>query len=318
MTLADAVHAARMGRCSSLRCPAHDDHSPSLSVSPGRNGAVLIKCHTGCPTESVLTSVGLKWADICAPNRTLQMQKSFTSTVRQVSQSWNDPERRRKRALWPTFESPTNRDLNQIAAVRGLGRGGLELAVARGLLRVLVNYRGHRCWVVTDASRMSAQARRLDGLPFQAFEGLRKALTLPGSIASWPIGMAALNDNHRSVLLTEGGPDFLAAHHFVDCEGRQNDAGAVGILGASCNIPTDVLTGFEGRWVRIAQHSDPAGKQAAIRWARQLQSHARRVDGINFTGLRQFNEQSVNDLNDLIHIHPDDFEHHRWAWRIVP
>ena len=29
-------------------CPAHDDKSPSLSISLGRDGRTLVKCHCGC------------------------------------------------------------------------------------------------------------------------------------------------------------------------------------------------------------------------------------------------------------------------------
>jgi DNA primase len=36
------------------RCPAHDDHDPSLSVSEGEDGRVLVKCFVGCKTEDVV------------------------------------------------------------------------------------------------------------------------------------------------------------------------------------------------------------------------------------------------------------------------
>jgi hypothetical protein len=47
-----------------LRCPNHDDHSPSCSlwVDP-RDGRVRAKCFAGCPEHDVL--VGLKTD--CAP-----------------------------------------------------------------------------------------------------------------------------------------------------------------------------------------------------------------------------------------------------------
>ena len=35
----------------SARCPAHEDHSPSLSISEGDDGRVLLHCFTGCTTE---------------------------------------------------------------------------------------------------------------------------------------------------------------------------------------------------------------------------------------------------------------------------
>ena len=36
------------------RCSAHDDGTRSLSVKLGDDGRVLLKCHAGCTTESVV------------------------------------------------------------------------------------------------------------------------------------------------------------------------------------------------------------------------------------------------------------------------
>ena len=49
------------------RCPAHDDLQPSLSISEGSDGKVLIKCHAGCTTEKIVDSVGLKMKDLFPP-----------------------------------------------------------------------------------------------------------------------------------------------------------------------------------------------------------------------------------------------------------
>jgi putative DNA primase/helicase len=35
------------------RCPAHDDTEPSLSVSEGRDGKTMLKCHAGCEFEDI-------------------------------------------------------------------------------------------------------------------------------------------------------------------------------------------------------------------------------------------------------------------------
>src|SRR5512142_966715 len=48
----------------SARCPAHDDRTPSLSVSVDDDGRVLMCCHAGCDTDAVLDAVGLTWADL--------------------------------------------------------------------------------------------------------------------------------------------------------------------------------------------------------------------------------------------------------------
>jgi len=56
----------RQGR--QFRCPAHDDHKPSLSVSEGDEGRVLLHCHAGCGSEAVVAALGLTMADLFEPN----------------------------------------------------------------------------------------------------------------------------------------------------------------------------------------------------------------------------------------------------------
>lgn len=49
------------------RCPAHDDGKASLSVSPGKDQPVVLKCHAGCAPELILDKLGLAWDDLCKP-----------------------------------------------------------------------------------------------------------------------------------------------------------------------------------------------------------------------------------------------------------
>ena len=39
------------------RCPCHIDDNPSLSIGEGNDGKVLLKCHAGCPQESLVEHV---------------------------------------------------------------------------------------------------------------------------------------------------------------------------------------------------------------------------------------------------------------------
>lgn len=46
-------------------CPAHDDHSPSLSIGLSKDGKqILLNCFAGCKAEDVLNSVGLRLKDL--------------------------------------------------------------------------------------------------------------------------------------------------------------------------------------------------------------------------------------------------------------
>ena len=45
-------------------CPAHEDKTPSLSVSVGDTGHVLLHCHRGCSLEEILSAVALEHRDL--------------------------------------------------------------------------------------------------------------------------------------------------------------------------------------------------------------------------------------------------------------
>lgn len=49
-----------------VTCPTHFDSEPSVHVSSGRCQSVVVKCHGGCPTETILRAAGLTWQSLCA------------------------------------------------------------------------------------------------------------------------------------------------------------------------------------------------------------------------------------------------------------
>lgn len=57
-------NANKNGNGYMANCPAHDDSTPSLSISTGNNGGIVMKCHAGCPTAKVLAAKNLKLADL--------------------------------------------------------------------------------------------------------------------------------------------------------------------------------------------------------------------------------------------------------------
>jgi hypothetical protein len=40
-----------------VRCPAHDDHTPSLSIAIAKGGKLLIRCHAGCEQRDVIAAL---------------------------------------------------------------------------------------------------------------------------------------------------------------------------------------------------------------------------------------------------------------------
>ncbi|MBS0632058.1 MAG: hypothetical protein JSS11_09105 [Verrucomicrobia bacterium] len=75
-----------------------------------------------------------------------------------------------------------------VAETRRLTPEAVSLALALRTLTFAI-VQGYRCWLLTDAASRIAEARRIDGMPFQECGplGRRKAHTLRGSRKSWPL-----------------------------------------------------------------------------------------------------------------------------------
>jgi hypothetical protein len=54
------------------RCPAHDDHRASLSITAGADHRVLVKCFANCQTSAIVAALGLTIADLFPAPRARQ------------------------------------------------------------------------------------------------------------------------------------------------------------------------------------------------------------------------------------------------------
>lgn len=54
----------RHRKCWQARCPAHEDHSPSLALRELDDGRVLVHCFAGCTVYEIVNAVGLELADL--------------------------------------------------------------------------------------------------------------------------------------------------------------------------------------------------------------------------------------------------------------
>ena len=209
---------------------------------------------------------------------------------------------RAKPAL-PAMDDGCDEELRALAKARNISYAAAWWARSVGLLR-FATLNSHRAWVVTDDDRLNAQARQLDGGLWEHIGG-KKAYTLPGSWASWPIG-TCFAKAYPKVLVVEGGPDLLAALHFLR-ERDEPDACPVAMLGSSNNIHAGALQTFAGKICRIYTHADEQGEKAAGRWTEQLlRAGAAHVDGFSFRGLRTTTGSQIKDLNDATQIHDDE------------
>ena len=286
----------------SCRCPWREDNNPSFAVT--EDGTLWYDFSTGEGGDAVdfyARATGLPNKEACLAFIALAGGSPLPSTPRPPRQTSEeaDFEKASRREQWPPFDVPTGEDLATLAALRHVSIEGVQLMAARGLLW-FATWKGQPAWVVTDDARKNAQARRMDGLPW---EGRMKAQTLPGSEATRPIG-ARESQQFPIVLSCEGGPDLLAAHHFIAAHGRQADVAAVCQLGASLKIHDASLPIFGGKRVRIFPHADEPGYDAAVRWTEQLVSVRAEVDAVDFEGLAMADGSPVEDLNDATRIAP--------------
>src|SRR4029079_15799559 len=60
-----------LGTYGVTRCPAHDDHNPSLGISQADDGRVLVRCHRGCPQDAVIAALERRglWGPRCGVGR---------------------------------------------------------------------------------------------------------------------------------------------------------------------------------------------------------------------------------------------------------
>lgn len=177
-----------------------------------------------------------------------------------------------------TLRAGTIPELRALADLRKLPCiAGLELATRAGHLfftDVHDNGERHPAWLVTDASRKNAQARKTDGSlwVFGPKRKPSKSKTIWGSDPHWPIGAAVIDT--PEVMLVEGAPDLLAAWTLIHLTGRASQIAPVAMLGASNDIDASALQAFAGKEVWIFPHADAAGQRSLERWAGQLLPNA--------------------------------------------
>jgi putative DNA primase/helicase len=98
--LAQALKGRRAGRGWKARCPAHEDRTPSLSISAGNGGMVLFKCHAGCPQGQVIDALrerGLWNTDVHSRPRLHVVQTQRDDDMSRVNYA---------RSIWNTGVDP--------------------------------------------------------------------------------------------------------------------------------------------------------------------------------------------------------------------
>ena len=313
LTLAEAKERIRIpdlwrilglpGDC--LKNPCHSplyEHAekPSFSVSAegdlfndfrtGHKGdaVTFLQLATGLSTkEAIHKFIGLAGGQVSTPLPPLRRAAA--------------PPQARGLPTLPAMRQGTPEELAALAALRSIHIEACRIANDAGLLR-FGEWKSRPAWFIADPGRRNAQARRMDGKPWPEIGA--KAQTLPGCWASWPIGGGC--GDYQTILFCEGGPDLLAALHFIVMAGRAADCCPVAMLGAGQRIHAAALPLLSGKRIRIYADADEPGREAARRWKAQLVAVGCRVDAVDFSGLRKVDGSPIKDLNDCTQIHPDD------------
>ncbi len=219
-----------------------------------------------------------------------------------------EPPVARVKPVLPRLHPLTESETLALARLRFVSTAAARLAEKGGFLRCGESREG-RAWVLRDASGWVAVARRMDGKGWECLGGA-KARLLRGSRAAWPLG-AEEASSFPAIALVEGGPDFLAAYHFILEAGMEERVAPVAMLGAGMGIDAEALSLFRGKRVRIFVDDDEAGSRAFARWSEQLRSVEAVVDGFGFSGLIHASGEPAKDLNDCTNLAPASLE--RWG-----
>jgi hypothetical protein len=261
------------------RSPFREDHNGSFSIfDDGRKWKDHATGEGGDAVDFVAVALGISNQEACRKLIGLAGVIPQVTHFPRGERESNDAKgsfRLELPALIPYSEELAQR----VANSRGLNTTAVEFAYHWLKTLVFAAVCETPSWILTDASRRSAEARRIDRKPYPATATLsdRKSHSLRGSSKSWPVGILPpgfeenwLSRHCHKILLAEGGPDYLAACQLI-AESAENVL-PVAMLGASATICQDALSYFAGKHVTVVGHPDEAGRAAAMRWAQQVKA----------------------------------------------
>lgn len=184
-------------------CPAHDDRSPSLSISETSDGRVLLHCFTGCSFQAVITALGLSVQRSYQRPRPVQ---AIRRAIEPQSEKQIDMD-----ALWRAWFKRTDR--------KTLDSLGIELGVDTDCLWSIGCAWADRGWQLDETKRhwsspcwafpMRTPGGKVVGIRLRAnnggkwsVKGGNNALFIPGEYSFYSTG---------EIYVVEGPTDLAAA-----------------------------------------------------------------------------------------------------------
>lgn len=256
-------------------CPAHEDGNPSLSVSEGEDGRVLLHCYAGCSADEVCGALGIRVSLLFPRDDT----RAGTSPLRHAA---------RQRGLRGVLQirlganEPSRGDMKPLAELyrASLDPGRLEgFAQALGvsvesLDRLHVGWSAeHQAWSfpMTDVrdTVLGIRLRRPGGSKF-AVKGSREGLFVPNSDVR--DGQGRSRKGSSQLLIVEGPTDTAALLEmgFEDVVGRPSCTGATSLL-------IELVRNCSAAEVVIVADADAPGRRGANSLASILVAYARSV-----------------------------------------
>ena len=70
------------------KCPCHNDKLPSLTISEGDNGKIILHCFADCKTEDILSEIGLSYKDLSDRQELTWHKKKAWGISRELGGEW--------------------------------------------------------------------------------------------------------------------------------------------------------------------------------------------------------------------------------------
>ena len=247
-------------------CPAHDDRTPSLSISDGDDGRVLVHCHAGCEQAQVITALRSRglWND--ERDRRFKRPAPLKAANRRLlSQDRDNPERTvAALAIWRSAALANCTPVETYLVSRGLRfPPPATLRFRRGL-----KHPSGGIW----PAMVALVTRGIDDIPiaihrvFLARDGTGKAPLMPQKMMLGPCrgGAVRLGPAAEVLMVGEGIETCLAA---MQASGKPAWAALSTSGMRALKLPDSV------REVIILADGDEAGeaaaRAAALRWGRE-------------------------------------------------
>lgn len=262
-TIARALGGHRAGAGWTARCPAHDDRTPSLSLTDTKDGKLLVRCHAGCDQKDVIAA--LRGRGLWGEGRSRAGE--WTHRRKPVEREPDGDEARRTERALAIWQS--SRPSPETLVATYLGSRGLHLPPSDALrFHPGMKHPAGGFW----PAMVALVTKGLDGAPiavhrtFLAHDGGGKAPVDPQKMMLGPCrgGAVRLAEQGEVLMVGEGIETCLAA---MQASGHPAWA-ALSTSGLrALDLPKDV------RDVIVLADGDDAGEAAArscaLRWKRE-------------------------------------------------